>query len=319
MAFQLDAYWVWDFWLADDGERYHMFFLHAPKALGDPDLRHRNARIGHATSTDLRTWTSHGQIFEPGPKGAFDDTANWTGCTIRDDNGLWWLFYTGSRFLSADSFANIETVGVATSPDLFTWTKQPGPVSVADPALYEVLGSSSWPEEAWRDPWVFRIPGDKNWHMLITARDRAGDEFDRGVIGHAISSDLVSWQAQPPLSVPGSGFAHLEVLQLLEIEGQKHLVFCCNQSRLAGEKAERPGGIWTFPLDAFPAPVDPSAARLIVDERLYAGRVAFDRSGKPQLLAFVNIAADGTFGGGISDPLPLTIDADGYLSMEQSS
>ena len=64
MAFQLDAYWVWDFWLADDGEQYHMFFLHAPRALGDPDLRHRSARIGHATSTDLRTWTSHGQIFE---------------------------------------------------------------------------------------------------------------------------------------------------------------------------------------------------------------------------------------------------------------
>ncbi len=24
--------WVWDFWFADDGELYHLFFLHAPKA-----------------------------------------------------------------------------------------------------------------------------------------------------------------------------------------------------------------------------------------------------------------------------------------------
>ena len=27
--------WVWDSWIADDGERYHLFFLKAPRALGD--------------------------------------------------------------------------------------------------------------------------------------------------------------------------------------------------------------------------------------------------------------------------------------------
>ena len=51
--------WIWDSWIADDGERYHLFFLKAPRALGDPDLRHearadrprelaRPARLGGA-------------------------------------------------------------------------------------------------------------------------------------------------------------------------------------------------------------------------------------------------------------------------------
>ncbi len=65
------------------------------------------------------------------------------------------MYYTGSRFLSPDSNANIETVGMLTSPDLFAWTKRPGPIVKADPRWYETLGTSSWPEEAWRDPWVF--------------------------------------------------------------------------------------------------------------------------------------------------------------------
>ena len=66
MAFSLPDHWVWDFWLADDGATYHLFYLHAPHALGNPDLRHRNARIGHATSSDLMTWQNHGQIFDVG-------------------------------------------------------------------------------------------------------------------------------------------------------------------------------------------------------------------------------------------------------------
>lgn len=318
MSFRLDFDWVWDFWLADDGERHHMFYLHAPKALGNPDLRHRNARIGHATSTDLRTWENHGRIFEAGAPGAFDCTANWTGSVTRGPDGLWRLFYTGSRFLSPDSNANIETVGLATSPDLFIWTKQPGPICVADPAHYEVLGSSSWPEEAWRDPWVFRPQGSDLWHMLITARSRTGAEPDRGVVAHATSSDLSTWQVQPALSQPGTGFMHLEVFQYLEVEGTGHLVFCCDAGRLTGRLAGQRGGIWTFPVENFPGPVDPTKARLLVTDELYAGRVAFDRAGRPMLMAFHNVSADGIFHGGVSDPMPLRLGADGYLTLEQA-
>jgi beta-fructofuranosidase len=45
---QLADRWVWDFWFAREGPRYHVFFLQAPKSLVDPDLRHWNASVGHA-------------------------------------------------------------------------------------------------------------------------------------------------------------------------------------------------------------------------------------------------------------------------------
>lgn len=318
MSFSLPEHWVWDFWFADDGERHHLFYLHAPKSLGDPNLRHRNARIGHASSTDLRTWDNHGQVFDAGPAPSFDGSATWTGSVLKGPDGLWRMFYTGSRFLSPDTATNIETVGVATSPDLMVWEKQPGPICSADSQWYETLGTSSWPEEAWRDPWVFRNDADNRWDMLITARAKTGADDDRGVVGHAISTDLATWQVQAPLSAPGAGFGHLEVFQVIEIGGRTHLIFCCDAAKLGGARTGETGGVWSQPIDAMPATVDPRAARLLVPEALYAGRAVIDRDGRPFLMAFHNVDADGKFGGGISDPIPLAVGPDGYLEVAEA-
>ena len=114
MTFAREGHWVWDFWIADDGDRYHLFYLHAPTALGDERLRHRNARIGHAVSHDLREWEDLGEVLGPGAPDDFDATAVWTGCIVRDADGLWRMFYTGSRFLGHDTSVNVEGVGMAT-------------------------------------------------------------------------------------------------------------------------------------------------------------------------------------------------------------
>ena len=304
MSFALPDHWVWDFWLADDGARFHLFFLHAPRSLGHPDLRHRNARIGHAVSTDLFDWTFLGAALGPGPADGFDGTATWTGSVVRGPDGLWRMFYTGSRFLAPNENRNVETIGVATSRDLMNWEKQPGPVLVADPRWYETLGSSSWSEEAWRDPWVYADPAGNGWHMLVTARANHGDDEGRGVIAHATSPDLVHWQAQPPLSQPQSGFMHLEVPQLVEIDGRNVLIFCCDAPRLANGHKGEIGGIWTAPVASVPGPFDIERATLLADQRFYAGRLVQDRRGQWMLLAFRNEPGF-AFEGGITDPLPV--------------
>jgi beta-fructofuranosidase len=309
MAFSLPDHWVWDFWLADDGATYHLFYLHAPHALGNPDLRHRNARIGHATSTDLIVWQNHGQVFDVGTAGSFDDTATWTGSVVRGADGRWRLYYTGSRFLSQASNANVETIGMAVSDDLFTWHKLPGPVAVADAALYETLGSSSWPEEAFRDPWVFQGE-DSQWHMLITARANHGEVMARGVVGHATSPDMQTWTVQPALSQIDGGFAHIEVPQIVEVDGTLHLIFCCDSPKLSGRLAGQKGGIWSVAVQSPLGPFAIERATLLAPEALYAGRIALDRSGRAVLLAFNNNQVDGVFGGSISDPLPVKVGHD---------
>ncbi|WP_373355195.1 levansucrase [Pseudoroseicyclus sp. CXY001] len=307
MSFDKPDHWVWDMWFADDGETYHMFYLHAPRALGNPHLRHRHARIGHATSADLTSWEDHGRIFDAGGPGAFDATCTWTGSVVRD-GGLWHLFYTGTTFAEPDELSNnenVETIGHALSEDLFTWAKRPGPILRAAPP-YEVLADGTWPEEAFRDPFVFRTAD--GWEMLITARTAAGEGDDRGVIGRATSADLETWELQPPLSAPGAGFGHLEVFQIAEVEGQRFLLFSCDAAKLAGARAGQTGGIWAVAGEAGRWPVE--AAELVVSEELYAGRIVWDRAGQAMLMAFDNRGGM-DFKGGIADPMPLTVDRSG--------
>lgn len=312
MTFALPDHWVWDLWTADDGNQFHLYYLHAPMSLGDPHLRHRNARIGHAVSDDLRSWRDLGECLVPGAEGDVDADATWTGSIVRGDDGLWRMFYTGSRFLHPVEHINIETVALAVSDDLHHWVKRPTASISAPLGRYETLGTSIWHEEAWRDPFVSR-QADGSWSMLVTARSVDGDdELDRGVVATATSTDLTNWTVGDPLTAPGAGFAHLEVPQIIEVDGARFLIFSCDTPALAGARraAGERGGIWSLSLpDDVTAPFDASEARLLVDESLYAGRAVQDRDGAWQLLAFRMESVDGGFGGSITDPLPLYRDA----------
>jgi len=315
VAFSLQDSWVWDFWLADDGTSYHLYYLHAPKSLGDPELRHRNARIGHATSPDLVAWVSHGVVLQPDDPDAFDASSTWTGSVLQGPDGVWRMFYTGARFYPTH---NIEAIGVATSTDLHRWTKHPEAVISADPRWYEKYGDSAWPEEAWRDPWVFADPGGNGWHMLITARANTGDVDNRGVIGYAFSSDLETWEVRPPLSRPGAGFAHLEVPQITVMDNRTLLLFSCGVDRMAAAKAKGfgGGGIWSLEVPLATGPYDVGAATVATTAPLYSGRLVQDRAGHWMMLACHDANSDGSFDGRISDPIPVRLDPEsGALSI----
>jgi beta-fructofuranosidase len=113
--------WAWDFWTADDGQRHHLFYLNAPRSLGDPELRHRSAGVGHAVSSDLRSWELLPDALRAGGGGP-DDLAIWTGCVVRPDGGQWQLFYTGTTDVDGEL---VQTTCLATSSDLLTWTRDP--------------------------------------------------------------------------------------------------------------------------------------------------------------------------------------------------
>jgi beta-fructofuranosidase len=302
-VFRLASSWVWDFWLADDGATYHLFFLKASRALIDPDRRHRRATIGHATSADLVHWEEQADALVPGDEPAFDDLATWTGSVVRNDGG-WRMFYTG---VSRQGGGLHQRIGMAASSDLFVWEKPSPPLVLGpDPRWYETLEQQTWFDEAWRDPWVFQA--EDGWHMLVTARARDGDPRERGVVGHAVSDDLVQWEVLPPLSGPDTGFGQLEVLQLAEVDGRRVLLFSCGGGTLGAERPAvgRDGGVWAVNApDSGVGPFDLASAYRLTDESLYVGRLIQDREGAPVLLAFRNLGPDGTFIGELTDPLPL--------------
>ena len=305
---QLKDKWIWDFWLCQNGDEHHIFYLQAPKALGDERRRHFNATIGHARSSDLKSWTILPNALGPGKAGEWDDLATWTGCTLKYDD-TWYLFYTG---VNKAEKGLVQRVGVATSKDLIHWEKYSGnPVMEADPEWYELLDLKAWHDQAWRDPWIFRY--EDQFHAFITARVNHGEPDGRGVIGHAVSDDLLHWKIGPPLTEPGD-FGQLEVPQLIEVNSEPHLLFSTDKFTHAQallDHTSRPAITGTAsylgetPLGPFMHNKNPW---LFGDQAgsLYSGKfLQADKRGWT-LMAFENYGEDGEFIGRIPDPFTVS-------------
>lgn len=322
---RLDDLWVWDSWVADDGDLYHLFFLQAPRALEDPATRHTAARVGHATSPDLVSWTYLGESFGPDEsgEGRFDDLAIWTGSALHDGE-QWRMFYTAVS--TAGHHVYDQRIGSAVSDDLHHWRRGgPDPVVRVDGRWYKTLANTPAPtegpdlegsSETWRDPLVFAGPAGDGWHMLITARAKDAARNDDGVVGHASSPDLEHWTLGEPLSAPGAGFGQLEVLQDKQIDGRWVLVFTCHPQEMTAERVERTGNYctWSVPGPGPLGPWDIDAARPFTPEpNLFAAPLVQQRDGSWVLIGFRNLEPQGLDGFEITDPIPVTLDADGYL------
>lgn len=317
MALRLPDKWVWDFWLARDGRQHHIFYLQAPRALGLPALRHHNASIGHATSSDLRSWQVLPDALHPGPGGSWDDLATWTGSVIYDE-GRWFMLYTG---INRAERGLIQRIGLAVSEDLVHWEKHSAnPVLEADPRWYELLDHTRWRDQSWRDPWLFRNPDDGTFHVLITARSRLGAPDGAGVVGHARSPDLVNWEVLPPLTDHGE-FAQVEVPQLVRVNGCYELLFSClaedhSRERLARVGAPARTGTFAFTAKDLFGPYAPPDGPLTEPDgplgTVYAGKLIETEADGWRFMAFRG-GDDGDFRGELTDPLPIERDENGRI------
>lgn len=308
MGLRLPDRWIWDSWYAWDGDTCHVFYLCASRGLYDPIRRHRNTNIGHAFSTDLVNWQVLPDALSPSESPAFDSWTTWTGSVVRDEDGKWWMFYTGT---SRENQGRIQTIGAAVSDDLISWQKVDSqPLVSASDRWYEKLGESEWPDEAWRDPWVYKNEHDKKWHMLVTARSKTGKLEERGVMGHAVSDNLRNWEILQPLSVENQGFGQLEVFQFEVVDGVPIVIFCCGWRELSEKRLEEFGrrdATYSLACNADLSDLDFSRARAFEENLVYAGRLVKKPSDGWYLIGFVN-EVEGEFVGELSDPIPVTAD-----------
>lgn len=313
MALRIEDRWIWDFWLVEDGRDYHMFFLQAPRSLGDSELRHWNVSIGHAVSADLRSWEVLPDALAPGRAGQWDDYTTWTGSIVRH-NDVWHMFYTGG---TRHENGLIQRIGLATSQDLIEWTKHPdNPLLVLDPRWYEPLDLDSWHDQAWRDPWLLQDARTGEWYAFITARSASGVADGRGVIGRARSIDLIEWEVLPPLTRPGD-FGHLEVPQVVAANGINYLVF----SVAAEHYSARRCAAGSFTGTHYATLTDVFGATLSSNERgfgtplspLYGGKLVTDPRGDWCFLGWIERDGSGGFVGEVSDPIPVGFGPSGAL------
>ncbi len=323
MALRLADKWVWDFWLAREDASYHVFYLQAPRSVGDPELRHWHTSVGHAVSRDLRTWKVLPDALRRGPAGEWDDGGIWTGSVVRRGK-TWHMLYTGINAAERKTGFINQRIGLATSRDLVSWRKHPGnPVLVADPLYYsqEDVGPLG-PERVWRDPGVFRHPETGDYHALITARSTSGPSDGRGVIAHARSDDLVRWETLPPLTEPGP-FWCMEVPQLARLGDLYYLLFSTwagahSAARRRETRLEPVGGTHYLVGEGPLGPFRYATQDFLLGDplgKLYSGKLVDGPDGNPCFLAWHNFAADGSFVGELADPVPVATGVDGGLGL----
>ena len=298
---RLDDRWVWDFWIADTGTDYHLFFLQAPRSLGDQVLRHLNATVGHAVSEDLRALDHRWETpWRPAPRAP--------GRTWRRGPGRCW-----------------NTTGPGTSSIPAPPARRWGPPAHRSGDLDRSLDLDEAPGQPAhrggptlvragrvrrlaRIPGSFRDPAGEGFHALITARATHGPADARGVIGHAWSPDLVRWEVRPPLSEPGE-FHHLEVPQVEVVEGTPVLLFSATSMRIGAQRRARlpgePTGSFLATGESLLGPWDIGHARPIPVPDLYSARIIRDRAGEWQVLGFYDASERGAFVGETVRPVPL--------------
>lgn len=305
VVLRLDHHWIWDVWFATREDEIHVFFLHAPRSLGDPDLRHVNARVGHAVSHDLRRWEVLPEALAPGGAGTWDDLATWTGSVVAHDDH-WHMFHTG---VARAEDGAVQRIGVATSEDLLVWHKHPDPLVEADARWYAADLDGPHDDVAWRDPWVHRDPATGDWRMLVTARATHGPVDGRGVLGAARSRDLWDWEVLPPVTEPGD-LDHLEVPQLLRGDDRWFVLFSAEGEANGQRLLDRTGtgrltGTAHLVGDAPTGPFHRADDEWLVASprgELYAGRIV-EHAGAWWFLAFVHRPREGPFVGALSDPI----------------
>ena len=305
MALELATHWLWDFWLARDGAEHHLFYLQAPRSLGREVMRHCNATVGHAVSRDLRDWKVRPDAVAPGPAGAWDDRAVWTGSVIAYD-GRWWMLYTG---VAAADDGLIQRIGLAVSDDLEHWERHPAnPVLEADPRWYEQGLPAHWHDQAWRDPYLLCHPDTGEFHAFISARASSGPVRGRGVIAHARSADLEHWQVLPPVAGQCARYGQLELPQVVEVDGRWVLLFSRSIEYDDACNADATTGTHLLMSDDPLGPYDCDTEAVLAADAagsLYSGKLVH-HDGRWWFLAFRNYRG-GDFVGSLTDPLPVDL------------
>ncbi len=169
--------------------------------------------IGHATSTDLVNWTIHPRVIAV-KSHTWENGAVWAPFVMEEPGGGYIMFYTG-----VDSNA-VQKIGIATSPDLFTWTKHPGnPVFRPDTSWAKWDSLVSW--SACRDPHIYQEDG--TYYMFVTATAKNGN----GAVGSAVSTDLFNWVDNGPVYVHSGVYPWhaIESVFLLKRNGKYRMFF----------------------------------------------------------------------------------------------
>ena len=166
------------------------------------------------STTDLCEYEDHGMMLNFGQMSD-PDPALGTGSVLRDQDGLYHLFYTGHND-TGNGGKGKECVMHATSTDRENWVKD-------EEVLF--FSPENYSKDDFRDPEVFWVEEEQCYWLLIAARENTLG----GVVLKYTSTDLKNWEIYGPIFAPMAQYM-LECPDLFRIGDTWYLTYswdCC--------------------------------------------------------------------------------------------
>jgi beta-fructofuranosidase len=202
--------YVTDFCITRHQGVYHLFHIRGERWTWP--VGYKEIDLGHAISTDMRLWTPQAPVIPAGPPGAWDEAGIWAPDIIERD-GVFYIFYTGS-----DDKTN-QKIGIATSTDLYNWTKYEG---------NPVVAPGEWSDRdrgekvAGRDAMVFHDKKRNRYLLYYTATMKDG----RPCIALSESTDLLHWSDLGPTYIENDPtYNRCESAYLVEHDDRYYLFY----------------------------------------------------------------------------------------------
>jgi len=181
--FEHKGFYVKDYFVYrnPDDKVYHLYYNignAGPKQMWNQPFNEK--QFGHATSKDLKNWVIHDTLLPVVP-GTWESDVVSAPYVVRHDD-TFYMAYTGFG-----RRAN-QRMGIATSDDLFNWTRVPeNPVAVGP-------SWTAWREKGWAD---FRDPALLEWKGQWIAFNTIKDPQGVGGLAISTSKDLINWEHLP--------------------------------------------------------------------------------------------------------------------------
>jgi len=229
--FSREGEYVKDYYVFREGDTFHLFYNVGNAGETQQWFEAGNEKaFGHATSKDLKTWEHHPRVLEAVP-------ASWEGMVVSapsiiKHDGIYYMFYTGFD----DRVPGKQTIGLATSKDLFNWERHPG-----NP-VYEAPEWAERRPDGWidcRDAHVVKYGDEFLLFTMVTTKD------GKGAIALASSKNLTDWEDLGPAVTT---FKEPESPRVFEYDGKFYMFI----SSAYGKRLLRATNPKTGPWDEVP-------------------------------------------------------------------
>lgn len=252
--FERDGEYLKDYYVFKEGGTFHLFY-NVGNAGQTQDWQEpgNEKAFGHATSTDLQNWQHHPRVLPVVPD-------SWEGNVVSAPSiikheGVYHMVYTGFD----DRVIGKQSIGLATSTNLFDWVRHPANPVYTAPS-WALPNPGGWVD--CRDSDIFRH-GDE-FLMFTTVTTNEG----RGAIALASSPDAVNWKDLGPAVVT---FDQPESPRVFWRHGMYYLFVTSGLGRKLFRTADPKSNQWSEIPFEWPAPGLWSGWEVVQ----YAGRTIF--------------------------------------------